>query len=96
MAAVADRSGRIRAVRGAVVDVSFARDVLPAIGEALHVDTGLGSPLIAEVQSHIDTATARAVALHPPPAWRGERQCIRREDHRPHRSATQCSAGCST
>ena len=64
MAAVADRSGRIRAVRGAVVDVSFARDVLPAIGEALHVDTGLGSPLIAEVQSHIDTATARAVALH--------------------------------
>jgi F-type H+/Na+-transporting ATPase subunit beta len=64
MAAVADRSGRIRAVRGAVVDVSFARDVLPAIGEALHVDTGSGSPLIAEVQSHIDTATARAVALH--------------------------------
>ena len=59
-----DSWGRVKAVRGAVVDVSFTRDVLPAIGEALRIETSQGRPLIAEVQSHIDTATARAVALH--------------------------------
>jgi F-type H+-transporting ATPase subunit beta len=59
-----DSSGLIRAVRGAVVDVSFTCDLLPAIGEALRIETSQGRPLIAEVQSHIDTATARAVALH--------------------------------
>jgi F-type H+/Na+-transporting ATPase subunit beta len=64
MAAMGDSWGRVRAVRGAVVDVSFTRDVLPAIGEALRIETSQGRPLIAEVQSHIDTATARAVALH--------------------------------
>ena len=64
MPAMADSAGRVRAVRGAVVDVSFTRDVLPAIGEALRIETSQGRPLIAEVQSHIDTATARAVALH--------------------------------
>jgi F-type H+/Na+-transporting ATPase subunit beta len=64
MAAMGDSWGRVKAVRGAVVDVSFTRDVLPAIGEALRIETSQGRPLIAEVQSHIDTATARAVALH--------------------------------
>ncbi len=64
MAAMGDSWGRVKAVRGAVVDVSFARDALPAIGEALRIETSQGRPLIAEVQSHIDTATARAVALH--------------------------------
>ena len=63
MAAMGDSSGRIKAVRGAVVDVSFARDALPAIGEALRIETQ-GRPLIAEVQSHLDAATVRAVALH--------------------------------
>ena len=64
MAIMGDSSGLIRAVRGAVVDVSFTCDLLPAIGEALRIETSQGRPLIAEVQSHIDTATARAVALH--------------------------------
>jgi len=63
MAVMGDSSGRIKAVRGAVVDVSFARDALPAIGEALRIETQ-GRPLIAEVQSHLDAATVRAVALH--------------------------------
>jgi F-type H+-transporting ATPase subunit beta len=57
-------SGRVSAVRGAVVDISFTPDTLPAIGEALRVDTGTGHLLIAEVQSHMDATTARAVALH--------------------------------
>jgi F-type H+/Na+-transporting ATPase subunit beta len=57
-------SGRVRAVRGAVVDVTFTCNSLPAIGEALRIGTDAASPLIAEVQSHLDAATARAVALH--------------------------------
>jgi F-type H+-transporting ATPase subunit beta len=56
------RSGRVTAVRGAVVDVSFSSDALPAIGEALRIDAD--RPLIAEVQSHLSATTARAVALH--------------------------------
>ncbi len=54
---------RIRAVRGAIVDIEFARAALPPIGDALSIDVG-DRPLIAEVQSHLDATTARAVALH--------------------------------
>jgi F-type H+/Na+-transporting ATPase subunit beta len=57
-------SGRTRALRGAVIDVSFPAAALPAIGEALRVTRHDGPPLIAEVQSHVDATTVRAVALH--------------------------------
>jgi F-type H+/Na+-transporting ATPase subunit beta len=57
-------SGRVRAVRGAVVDVGFPAGDLPAIGEALLIDIGQGRPLVAEVQSHLDAGTVRAVTLH--------------------------------
>ncbi len=54
--------GRVRAVRGAVVDVSFSAGRLPAIGEALHIGDN-GKKLIAEVQSHLSIDAVRAVAL---------------------------------
>ena len=54
--------GRVRAVRGAVLDVAFDSGALPSIGEALRIDTG-EQTLIAEVQSHIDAAVVRAIAL---------------------------------
>jgi F-type H+-transporting ATPase subunit beta len=57
-------SGHVTAIRGAVIDIGFARDALPAIGEALRIDAGSDRTLIAEVQSHRDEATVRAVALH--------------------------------
>ncbi|HTW69689.1 MAG TPA: F0F1 ATP synthase subunit beta [Acetobacteraceae bacterium] len=48
------------AIRGAVLDVAFDGGHLPAIDEALRIgDAGL----IAEVQSHLDPSSVRAVAL---------------------------------
>ena len=55
-------SGRVHAVRGAVVDVSFPAGHLPAIGETLHIGDN-DHPLIAEVQNHLGIAAVRAVAL---------------------------------
>jgi F-type H+-transporting ATPase subunit beta len=54
----------VRAARGAVVDVSFPGDDLPAIGEALLIDVGQERHLIAEVHSHLGAGTIRAVTLH--------------------------------
>ena len=62
MSAAVITPGRVRAVRGAVLDVAFDGDALPAIGEALHIDDG-NQHLIAEVQSHLDPRTVRAIAL---------------------------------
>ncbi|WP_454884225.1 F0F1 ATP synthase subunit beta [Sphingomonas oryzagri] len=56
--------GRVTAVRGPVVDVEFVAGALPAVNDALRIDSATGS-IVAEVQSHVDERTARAVALHP-------------------------------
>ena len=58
------RLGRIAALRGPVLDVEFDEGPLPAVNEALRIDAASG-PLVAEVQSHIDDRTVRAVALQP-------------------------------
>jgi F-type H+-transporting ATPase subunit beta len=55
-------TGRVRAIRGAVLDVAFGSGALPAIGEALHIDDA-GRRLIVEVQSHLDATTVRTIAL---------------------------------
>ncbi|MFC0203300.1 F0F1 ATP synthase subunit beta [Novosphingobium soli] len=60
----AARMGRLIALRGPVLDVEFTQVPLPAVNEALRVEAG-SIPLIAEVQSHIDEQTVRAVALQP-------------------------------
>lgn len=57
------REGRVTAVRGAVVDVRFEDGMLPPIDEALIVQADGAPPLIAEVQSHLDAASIRAIAL---------------------------------
>jgi F-type H+-transporting ATPase subunit beta len=54
--------GRVSAVRGAVLDVSFAGP-LPALGEALAVQREDGSNLLAEVQAHLGAGQVRAIAL---------------------------------
>lgn len=54
--------GRVSAVRGAVLDVSFP-GALPALGEALAVQREDGSSLLAEVQAHLDEHRVRAIAL---------------------------------
>ena len=52
------------AVRGPVLDILFAAEPLPGLDEALSVEWGQARPLIAEVQSHLNKRTVRAVALH--------------------------------
>jgi F-type H+/Na+-transporting ATPase subunit beta len=53
----------IAAVRGAVVDVSFPPGPLPQINEALRIEWDRPGELIAEVQSHLDAHTVRAISL---------------------------------
>ena len=55
--------GIVQAVRGAVVDVVFARDDLPELNSALVVEWDRPTPLILEVHSHLDLTTLRAVAF---------------------------------
>ena len=55
--------GRVTAVRGAVLDVAFDGVTLPPIDDALVITPDKGAPIIAEVQSHLDEATVRALAL---------------------------------
>ena len=55
--------GSVASVRGAVVDVSFDGGTLPAINTALVVDWDRPESLVLEVHSHVDTTTARAIAL---------------------------------
>jgi F-type H+-transporting ATPase subunit beta len=53
------------AVRGPVIDIAFPAGPLPPIDEALSIAWDQPGPLVAEVQSHVDEATVRAIALQP-------------------------------
>ncbi|HEX8754931.1 MAG TPA: F0F1 ATP synthase subunit beta [Steroidobacteraceae bacterium] len=61
--AVGDIVGRVVAARGSVLDIEFPAGGLPAIREALAIDSDVGPPLAAEVQQHLDPQRVRAVAL---------------------------------
>jgi F-type H+/Na+-transporting ATPase subunit beta len=66
MAEVSDNaklSGQLRAIHGSVVDIRFAGGILPDINESIAIERDQGTPLIAEVQQHLDSMTVRAVAL---------------------------------
>jgi F-type H+-transporting ATPase subunit beta len=56
--------GHVLAVLGAVVDVRFDGGVLPKVDDALALEWDRPSPLVVEVQAHLDTTTIRGVALH--------------------------------
>ncbi len=56
-------TGKVLAVRGAVVDVTFERAELPRLDEALIVEWDRPEALIVEVQAHLDECTVRGVAL---------------------------------
>ena len=53
----------IASVRGAIVDVVFPHGLLPQIDEALRIEWDRPGALLAEVQSHLDAHTVRAIAL---------------------------------
>jgi flagellar biosynthesis/type III secretory pathway ATPase len=56
-------NGYVAAVRGSVLDLVFAPGDLPGIGEAVRIAWDAPGLLIAEVQSHRDEGTIRAVAM---------------------------------
>ncbi|ACB96345.1 F0F1 ATP synthase subunit beta [Beijerinckia indica] len=56
-------SGRVAAIRGAVIDIAFSNSALPEINEAIVIEDPDGSAVIAEVQAHLDENTVRAIAL---------------------------------
>ena len=56
-------TGRVSAVRGAVIDARFEEGELPAIEEALIVEKDSGEEIYAEVQAHLDRNNIRAIAL---------------------------------
>ena len=56
-------TGHVVAVRGAVVDVAFEAQTLPAMEETLLIAGDSAETLVAEVQSHLDAHTVRAIAL---------------------------------
>jgi len=55
--------GRVIAVRGAVLDVAFKAARLPPIEDAVIVAPDTAHPIVAEVQTHLDETTVRAIAL---------------------------------
>ncbi len=56
-------TGRVVAVTGSVVDVSFDGCPLPAVNSALEVDWDGPHRLTLEIQQHLDLVTVRAVAM---------------------------------
>lgn len=57
--------GQVVAVRGPVIDVAFDAGPLPQVEDLLRVEWDRPGILNAEVQSHLDFGTVRAVALQP-------------------------------
>ncbi len=55
--------GRVSAVHGSVVDIRFQPGELPSIRDIVAIDRDPGPALTAEVEQHLDAATARTVAL---------------------------------
>ena len=56
--------GKVVAIRGAVVDLAF-EGALPPIEDAVEIFDFDGRIVVAEIQAHVDTDTARAIALEP-------------------------------
>ncbi|SAM00135.1 hypothetical protein [Absidia glauca] len=56
-------AGQIRSVIGAVVDVQFEQDNLPAILNALEVKDHAGGRLVLEVAQHLGENTVRTIAM---------------------------------
>ncbi|SAL98361.1 hypothetical protein [Absidia glauca] len=62
-ASEATPAGQIRSVIGAVVDVQFEQDNLPAILNALEVKDHAGGRLVLEVAQHLGENTVRTIAM---------------------------------
>ena len=56
-------TGKVRAIRGVVVDVRFPPGAMPEIYDALEIDREDGSTLVLEVQQHLGKGLVRSVAM---------------------------------
>ncbi|MGA7197574.1 MAG: F0F1 ATP synthase subunit beta [Roseiarcus sp.] len=56
--------GRVVAIRGAVIDLAFDYK-LPSIEDAVEIVDSDGRAVVAEIQAHLDSGRARAIALEP-------------------------------
>jgi len=56
-------AGKVRAVRGVVIDVKFPTEAMPEIHDALEIDREDGSTLVLEVQQHLGEGLVRTVAM---------------------------------
>jgi F-type H+-transporting ATPase subunit beta len=56
-------TGRVIAITGPVVDIEFPAGQLPAIFNAVEIDTGEGNTLTCEVQQHLGNNWVRTVAM---------------------------------
>ncbi|QBD80935.1 F0F1 ATP synthase subunit beta [Ktedonosporobacter rubrisoli] len=66
MAVIVEKKGKVVQVLGAVVDVEFPPDQLPAIYNALHLYIpGSPEPLTLEVEQHMGNSWARCIAMGP-------------------------------
>ncbi len=55
--------GTVTRIRGSVIDVEFPAEHLPAINEALLIESDGTGQLLVEVQEHLDRRTVRGVAM---------------------------------
>jgi F-type H+-transporting ATPase subunit beta len=56
-------TGEILRIRGSVVDVRFPPTALPAVFDAVTVPVDDSTPVVLEVEQHLDHATVRCIAL---------------------------------
>lgn len=56
-------TGKVRAIRGVVVDVHFPPGAMPEIYDALEIDREDGTTLVLEVQQHLGEGLVRTVAM---------------------------------
>ena len=57
--------GKITQVVGAVIDIRFPEGELPAIYDAIKIDTGDGKTLTVEVAQHLGDDTVKCIAMGP-------------------------------
>ena len=56
-------TGKVRAIRGVVVDISFPREAMPEIYDALEIERENKETLVLEVQQHLGEGMVRSVAM---------------------------------
>ena len=68
--------GKLVQIIGTVVDVEFPAEELPAIYDAVEIDTGDGGKLVVEVQQHLGNNWVRCLAMDTTDGLRRGAECM--------------------